>query len=141
MHTLGLFASNTGACVILTNPAHSHKAAAQTGAGMGHSPEARPADWVKQSTAPEQPSIFASNQSRPALAKALAPSVDLHILVSLLPKSKRDAQALYARFDSGSGTRVKLVPVLEVIVDRWNDRTGRWCAFDIAQNGSLVSIH
>ncbi|KAF2200117.1 hypothetical protein GQ43DRAFT_441887 [Delitschia confertaspora ATCC 74209] len=89
-------------------------------------------------------SIFASNAVHPALYTILPQFLDLHLLVSRLPKRKRDAQAFYGQIMSrnAAGTGgAEMVSVVEVISDRWDGRVGQWGVFTTSpSSGSLEEV-
>lgn len=82
----------------------------------------------------DQVSIFASTSVRPALGKTFAYQLDLHVLVSSLPKRRRDAEVVVGR-KSG---RAEVVGVIEVLADRGDERAGMWAAFCIGKDGGLM---
>jgi len=90
--------------------------------------------------APSPCSLFASNRATPALLNLLGPYLDVHLLVSRLPRRKKDAQFFYAD-GGGDGVMgkkkrgVEMVGVMEVLSDRWGDRTGAWGTFSQDENG------
>ncbi|CAI6333176.1 unnamed protein product [Periconia digitata] len=87
------------------------------------------------------PSIFSSNALLPALPNILVPFLDLHILVSRLPRRKADAKALYVvqggeeKAVWGRGVRggrgPEMVGVVEILADRWGGRTGGWGVMEL----------
>ncbi|TID24309.1 Alpha-glucosidase [Venturia nashicola] len=81
----------------------------------------------------DQVSIFASTSVRPALGKTFAYQLDLHLLVSSLPKRRRDAEVVVG----GKSGRAEVVGVIEVLGDRVDDRVGMWTAYRIEKDGSL----
>jgi hypothetical protein len=65
----------------------------------------------------------------PALAHILPRYLDLHILVSRLPRSKADARVMYAdggRAYAGIRNGVEMQTVVEVLADRWGEAVGSW---------------
>ena len=89
-----------------------------------------PSPSVKDS---HQYSIFSSNTVRPALGRSFPYYVDLHLLLSSLPKTAKDAQALYRSSHLlGRTNKSETVNVLEVAADRYGDMFGRWASFSIA---------
>ena len=77
-----------------------------------------------------------SNSVKPALGRSFSHYIDLHILLSKLPKRKADAQLMYAEAEvdvsrSHLQRQVQTVNVAEIITDRWDGRIGRWCGFTI----------
>ncbi|QDS73877.1 hypothetical protein FKW77_006976 [Venturia effusa] len=81
----------------------------------------------------DQVSIFAGTNVRPALGKTFAYQLDLHLLVSSLPKRRRDAEIVVG----GKSGRAEVVGVIEVLGDRGDDRVGMWSAFSIEKSGTL----
>lgn len=81
----------------------------------------------------DQVSIFPSMGVRPALGKTFAYQLDLHLLVSSLPKRRGDAEVVVG----GRSGRAEVVGVIEVLGDRGDERVGMWSAFVIDKNGSL----
>lgn len=81
----------------------------------------------------DQVSIFASTIVRPALGKAFGYHIDLHLLLSQLPKRRRDAEIVFG----GKSGRGESVGVMEVLADRDDERVGAWSAFTIDKSGSL----
>ncbi|KAF2101237.1 P-loop containing nucleoside triphosphate hydrolase protein [Rhizodiscina lignyota] len=86
----------------------------------------------------EPVSIFASNTSKPALGMTFAAYADLHILMSRVPKGKKDAQAVYGRKNgAGNAPAADFVSVVEVLSDRFDGRVGRWAPFRISPDGTI----
>jgi hypothetical protein len=88
------------------------------------------------------PSIFMANNFRPALGRSFLHVVDLHLLLSVLPKSERDARIKCDRYGEDKvpdllGIAPKTVNVMEVIMDRYDARVGRWAAFRIERGLEL----
>ncbi|KAL9094625.1 MAG: hypothetical protein Q9165_003185 [Trypethelium subeluteriae] len=90
------------------------------------------------------PSIFASNQSVPMLGAVLAGAVDVHVLISKLPRSVKDARMYYGGNGVEGGVRARggetregiaFVRVLEVLLDREEGLEGRWGAFVVGRDG------
>ncbi|ORY12493.1 hypothetical protein BCR34DRAFT_296971 [Clohesyomyces aquaticus] len=93
----------------------------------------------QQSIAP--PSIFASNLAVPALGNVLPMYLDMHLLVSKMPRGKADARAWYrdagdVRSGGGGGSagrgvvkRLQMVSVVEVLSERVEGRVGDWGVF------------
>lgn len=77
-------------------------------------------------TKDESPSIFSSCALQPALGRAFAYAVDVHLLVHQVARA--------------AGGREK-VSVVEVLQDRYAGRSGRWAAFTVDdEHGGLVGI-
>lgn len=72
-----------------------------------------------------------SNKEVPALLGFLAPYLDLGVLVHKMPRSKKDANAVYVDGEMVKNVRlgVKMVGVVEVLLDRWGGRGGEWGTF------------
>ncbi|KAL8933153.1 MAG: hypothetical protein Q9216_006500 [Gyalolechia sp. 2 TL-2023] len=90
----------------------------------------RPQGTQYHSKADGHASIFASTTGRPALGKHFSYLVDTSIYLSMLPRSREDADVAYG--DVGAARRFNQVRVIEVLKDRHGSRQGRWSAFDIA---------
>jgi len=88
----------------------------------------------------DHPSIFASTAILPALGKTFASFVDLHLLLSVLPKTKQDARILYGEQSSYIVQKVTFAFVLEVVMDRWNGRVGKWAAFHVGDDMTFKGI-
>ena len=88
----------------------------------------------------DHPSIFASTAILPALGKTFASFVDLHLLLSVLPKTKQDARILYGEQSSYIVQKVTFAYVLEVVMDRWNGRVGKWAAFHVGDDMTFKGI-
>jgi hypothetical protein len=85
-----------------------------------------------------------SNSVRPALGKTFTYFLDLHILLSMLPKSKGDADLLYGdregfRRKGYSITKPQLTNVFEIITDRLGGKGGRWGLFAVEDGQRLRS--
>lgn len=91
-------------------------------------------------TAEPTPSIFASCALRPALGKTFPYLLDLHLLLHRLPVSAADAKAVYAAHGAIPKPGRRLASVLEVMHDRYSDRTGCWSAFRADAEGGLAGI-
>jgi hypothetical protein len=130
MRTLSHFTSTHNISTVLINTA--------VGARTSYAAEpiaAPSGTWTNDPTARsplvlDQPSLFAANMARPALGKPFTYCIDLYLLLSLLPKRKRDSEIVYG----GKMGRVELVNAVEVLGDRWEGRVGRWAAFAL-ENG------
>lgn len=95
-----------------------------------HEPSGRPS-----SSGEENPSIFASNAVKPALGKSFPFFADLHLLITSVPKRKRDGGSFYGM--ANISERPKYVSCVEVLADRWDSRIGRWAAIQIDASGGL----
>jgi hypothetical protein len=80
-------------------------------------------------------SAFEACTTYPALGKTFPFLVDMHMLVSRLPKGKRDASAYYESTEqtgnvhASKSREVEMVHMVEVLSDGWDDRAGRLAAF------------
>ena len=94
----------------------------------------------RQSSREETPSIFSSCTLRPALGKAFASLLDLHLLVHRVPKTAGDARMIFGG-GGGGGQRTdrapEMVSVVEVLQDRAGGRVGRWAAVVGNETGGL----
>jgi hypothetical protein len=91
------------------------------------------------------PSIFMANSAWPALGRSFVHYLDLHLLLSVLPKSERDARIMYgnAGGDKRSGLPMgsaETVNVIEVLADRYDGRTAQWAAFMIDDGIELKAV-
>ncbi|KAL9628962.1 MAG: hypothetical protein Q9204_005551 [Flavoplaca sp. TL-2023a] len=86
----------------------------------------------------DQVSVFNSTLGKPALGKLFSYLIDTSIFLTILPRSKEDAESAYGvdRVDSDF-TRVG---VIEVLKDRKGSREGRWSSFVIAAGIELRSV-
>ena len=85
----------------------------------------------------ENASIFNSTVGKPALGKSFAYLIDTSIFLSILPKSRGDAELAYGgRIDD---MHWDTVCVLEVLKDKHGTREGRWAAFEVAAEVELKS--
>ena len=69
----------------------------------------------------------------PALMGVLGQYTDLEMLVGRMPRRKGDARIFYS--ESGRKRGVEMVGVLEIVKDRWEDRSGAWAAFGESEQG------
>lgn len=76
------------------------------------------------------------------MGNLLPPYLDLHLLVSRLPRRKEDARALaaYGMDERGIVSKhvrgVEMASVVEILADRWEGRVGAWSAF-VEETGAL----
>lgn len=86
-------------------------------------------------------SIFTSCTLRPALGKIFSHSLDLHLMMHMLPKTADDARIAY---DPGTRDvawmRADWGHVVEVLRDRYDRRVGSWAAFTVRADGGLGDI-
>lgn len=101
-----------------------------------------PAPNASTAAAPDPtPSVFASNALRPALGKTFPYFLDVHLLVSMVPRRKRDAERFYAAGGEKAGKGVGFASVVEVLLDRCGDRVGRWVGFAVdKESGEIRSV-
>ncbi|KAF2020627.1 hypothetical protein BU24DRAFT_416299 [Aaosphaeria arxii CBS 175.79] len=120
---------------ILTNPASVPRTTASpqpkpNNEGKFNIPPHTPHQTQRQPVPP--PSVFSSNKAIPALGHILPQVLDLHLLVSEMPRREEDARVMASRGgEQGSGYRrnvrgVEMVSVVEVLADRWGGRVGAW---------------
>lgn len=110
--------------------------------------QAPPQQQQRKEAAP-RPSIFSSNKLIPALGNIMAPWLDMHLMVSNIPKRKADARML-AKYTEGRATGagsvhvgmkgVQMVNVVEVLTDRRGGRTGDWGTFVEGEDGGLRDV-
>jgi hypothetical protein len=107
--------------------------------------QAPPQQQQRKEAAPH-PSIFSSNKLIPALGNIMAPWLDMHVMVSSIPRRKADARML-AKYTEGRAAGagslhvgrkgVQMVNVVEVLTDRRGGRTGDWGTFVEGEDGGL----
>ncbi|KAJ9620634.1 hypothetical protein H2203_007842 [Taxawa tesnikishii (nom. ined.)] len=97
---------------------------------------------VTYRNAQDPPSIFASTTAQPALGKTFPYLVDTHLFVSRVPKTERDAMAVYGNARSGPGGKgqAEWVNVVEVLQDRVGGRAGRFGVFGVDGYGGLKKV-
>lgn len=108
-------------CSVLTNTA------------VGLNPTSNP-NYPRK--AQENASIFAATVGKPALGKAFTYLVDTSIFLSVIPKTRLDAEMAYGE---GNAARWNKVGVLEVLKDRFGSREGWWAAFEITAEVLITS--
>ncbi|KAI9700986.1 MAG: hypothetical protein M1820_006631 [Bogoriella megaspora] len=91
----------------------------------------QPSTSYRSPSQPQLPSIFSSNKVVPMLNPSLDAAVDMHLLVSKLPRGERDARVWYGK----GGGKVELVRVVEVLLDRREGREGRWGSWVVKGDG------
>lgn len=107
---------------------------------LNRRPNAPPSTFVTDPQAPitatfaDQPSIFASTTVHPSLRKTFAGLVDVHLLISMLPKRKQDARVLIG----GEKGKADTVFVAEVLSDRYGASQQRWAAFEVGEDGTTI---
>lgn len=84
----------------------------------------------------ENASIFAATVGKPALGKAFTYLVDTSIFLSVIPKTRLDAEMAYGEGDAAGWNKVG---VLEVLKDRCGSREGWWAAFEITTEVFLIN--
>ncbi|KAL8801495.1 MAG: hypothetical protein Q9182_004398 [Xanthomendoza sp. 2 TL-2023] len=83
----------------------------------------------------DQASIFASVFGKPALGKHFSFLIDTSVFVSVLPRSKDDAEIAYS--DGHQAREYEKVGIFEVLKDRHGIREGRWGVFRIREGVEL----
>lgn len=73
-------------------------------------------------------SVFASTLSRPSLGRILTELTDCHILLSKIPKTKKDAEILIG----GKVGHGETITIIEVLSHRGDLGQGRWAALDMS---------
>jgi hypothetical protein len=141
MRSLSLFGKDSNLATILLNnaafPRQTDSAFPMPAARNGDA-NLPPSTYIADSLAGQdfdilgQPSIFASTTARPSLGKTLAGLVDCHILLSMVPKRRKDAEI----FAVGKSGKAETVNIMEVLTERAANRIGRWAAFEIANGGT-----
>ena len=96
--------------------------------------------YQPKSTTEPTPSIFSSCTLRPALGKSFAYSLDMHLLLHIVPLTAADAKSVYAAHSAIPKSNEKLASVLEVLQDRYSDRVGHWSAFKADADGNLAGV-
>ncbi len=142
MRSLSLFAKKAGLTTILLNNAASTQLGAYpsfpTLANLNYNANLPARTYLADpmSTAgmslQDQPSIFASTTTRPSLGKTFASLVDCHVLLSMVPKRRKDAEV----FVGGKVGKAEAVHVMEILDERLADGVGRWAAFEIVGAGT-----
>jgi hypothetical protein len=95
---------------------------------------------IYQQAKEEAPSIFSSCPLRPALGKTFGYLVDVHLLVHVVPRAVEDAKAVYGNRSRKSDRDVEFGTVVEVLMDRYSGKEGRWCAFTWEADGRLKEV-
>jgi hypothetical protein len=142
MRSLSFFAKDTGLTAILLNNAASTQREAHPSfpglANLNHSANLPASTYIADPMSTpgmnllDQPSIFTSTTARPSLGKTFASLVDCHVLLSMVPKRRKDAEV----FVGGKTGKAEAVYVMEVLGERYTDGVGRWAAFEIADAGT-----
>lgn len=91
-----------------------------------------------QPTTNDRVSVFASTTGRPALGKHFTYLVDTSIYISMLPRSKEDADIAYG--EVSETRRFDEIRVIEVLKDRYGSREGRWIPFNMLAGTELQSV-
>ncbi|KAL8683111.1 MAG: hypothetical protein Q9186_000925 [Xanthomendoza sp. 1 TL-2023] len=97
----------------------------------------RPQSTQYQRKTDEQVSIFASILGKPALGKHFSFLIDTSVFLSMLPRSKDDADIAYN--DGHEARDYEKVGIFEVLKDRHGIREGRWSVFRIREGVELHS--
>ncbi|ESZ91607.1 hypothetical protein SBOR_8006 [Sclerotinia borealis F-4128] len=100
---------------------------------------------------PALQSIFTSTAQKPSLGRIFDEFLDLHIMISRVPKSRVDAEVLYGQDDSFQNNEISYCLVFEVLRDecpvlgrdrdlgrRFGDREQRWGLFEIGAEGTKL---
>jgi len=91
-------------------------------------------------------SSFEACTTYPALGKTFPFLVDLHMLLSRLPKEEWDAKAYYKSPEqAGDGNHSRqrgpeMAHMVEVLSDGWDGRAGRLAAFQCSDQGVLEAV-
>ncbi|KAI9644369.1 hypothetical protein NHQ30_007726 [Ciborinia camelliae] len=110
-------------------------------------------NYTNPSSRPPPPpaiqSIFTSTAQKPSLGRIFDEFLDLHIMISKIPKSREDAEVLYGQDDGFQIDQVNYCLVFEVLRDecpvlgedrdlgrRFGDREQRWGLFEIGNEGT-----
>lgn len=145
MRSLSAFCRDASVTAVLLNNAASSRQAYTSFAGLeqlnrNHNLPAStfiPDPQINTSASlADQPSIFASTTAQPSLGKTFAALVDCHLLISMLPKRKKDAEILVG----GKTGTAEVVNVVEVLSVRGRAGVGRWAAFEIAEHGTRLIV-
>lgn len=132
LRSISHLARSINACTVLTNSASAPRSSLSKPNRQGQGEQS--AGTLKPVS---HPSIFSSCHLTPLHHKLLDTHVDLHLMLSKLPRSGVDAQICY-NSDVGQGsTRYKSANVVEVLLDKAGTKTGRWFAFDITSQETL----
>ena len=84
-------------------------------------------------------SIFSSVTGKPALGKSFTYLIDTSIMLSTMPKTKEDADFVYA--DNSEGRQAHCCGIIEVLHDRNATRAECWAAFEVVDGVDIKSIH
>lgn len=104
--------------------------------GSGKASHAKPAQ--SGSRASDGVSVLQSVSGKPALGQTLAALVDVSIMLSKIPKSRKDAELIYGGAAVDQAAKAAYVEVLEVLKDRYGPRQDRMAAFEIVHPHRLV---
>jgi RecA/RadA recombinase len=144
MHSLSAFCKDASIIAILLNNAASPRQAYTSFPGLAQlnrgsnlpagtfipDPQANTSVGLA-----DQPSVFASTTAQPSLGKTFGALVDCHLLISMLPKRKKDAEILVG----GKAGKAEVVNVVEVLSVKGSAGVGRWAAFEIAEQGTRLN--
>ena len=143
MRSLASFAQEANLTAILLNNAASSKQASLSFPGLAqlnHGMNLPPSTFISEPqanasfSASDHVSIFSSTTVQPALGRAFNAVVDCHLLISMLPKRKKDAEILIG----GKSGKADVVHVIEVLSERDGGGHARWAAFEVAENGTRL---
>lgn len=104
---------------------------------------------TRQPPPPAIQSIFTSTAQKPSLGRIFDDFLDMHIMISKMPKSRGDAEVLYGQDENLQNLEVDYCLVFEVLKDecpilgedrkfnrRFGDREQRWGLFEIDSDGT-----
>lgn len=145
MRSLASFAQDADVAALVLNNAASSRSANVSFPGLAklnHGADVPASTFISDPhgqpgfTTPDHVSIFASTTAQPSLGKSFGSLVDYHLLISMLPKRKKDAEIIVG----GQSGRAEVVHVVEVLNDRDGNGHGRWAAFEIAEAGTQLRV-
>jgi hypothetical protein len=131
---------------ILVNSVIQTQSRSNTASGNEQTTVPTNTPWIQDSLdafhAANHPSIFMSQTLKPALGRSFSHYIDLHVLLSSIPRRKADAQLFYAGVEIGIQrshlqSKPELITVAEIIIDRWDDRIERWAGFTITDGVTI----
>ena len=140
LRSLSLLTTTRNICTVLINSATPYRISSlNTNIPRAAAPP--PTPWaesaINKDLHADLPSIFASNLAKPALGKPFASFLDLHLMTSYMPKSKRDVQTLGSEGATPGFSGAAMVNVIEVLNSRHDGRAGRWATFTIERGADL----
>lgn len=132
LRSISHLSRSANACIILTNSASTPRSSL-----VKPNQQDRGEQSAGTTRSVAHPSIFSSCHLIPLHQKLLDAHVDLHLMLSRLPKSAVDAQICYNSGVGQGSTRYKSVNVVEVLLDKIGTKTGRWFAFEVTSQETL----